>query len=254
MLAHPSPSSALGRDVHRTPAFVAILLVTLIASALPLALPVILPVVRAIPIGTSLGLALSAGAVACGATWLARSYHGMERTARAWAAAEAAARTAALTDELTGLYNRRGFRALAEHQLRIARRSGGDVLLLYIDLDGFKQVNDHLGHDAGDRALREVAAILRHTIRETDVVARLGGDEFAVLVVDADESTEDAVRARLARATAARNALPDRESAVAYTIGRASLDDDRAAELDDLLATADRAMYVAKRGRPARVG
>jgi diguanylate cyclase (GGDEF)-like protein len=204
---------------------------------------------RAETVGRVLAITLI---MACG-SYLARSYHTMRRAVIERGAAEAEARAAALTDELTGVFNRRGFRALAEHQLRVARRAGTDVMVLYVDLDRFKQVNDRCGHAAGDRALREVADLLRLTMRETDVVARLGGDEFGVLIVDADPATESAVRGRIARAVAARNALPNREYQVAFTVGAASLDGDRAAGLDDLMATADRSLYAAKRRRAANI-
>jgi diguanylate cyclase (GGDEF)-like protein len=245
VLAHSDHPALLRRAPIGAPTFLALLVATVASGIAPF-----LGRTTWTGLFTDAGHAIAivgfALAAAAGAGLLAQSYLSMQRAVRAWADAEAAARTAALTDELTGLYNRRGFRALAEHQLRIARRTGADVLLLFLDLDGFKHVNDRLGHEAGDRALREVADLLRNTIRETDVIARLGGDEFAVLVVDATDETEDAVRARLTHATAARNAQPGRTHDLAYTLGRASLDENRAASLDDLLATADRAMYVAK--------
>jgi diguanylate cyclase (GGDEF)-like protein len=186
-----------------------------------------------------------AAAVGLGA--LVRNYRMLQRIVSERVGAEAAARTQALTDELTGLYNRRGFRALAEHQLRIARRSGGDLLLLCLDLDRFKPINDRFGHAEGDRALVEVAALLRATMRETDVVARLGGDEFAVLVVDAGDATEAAILNRLHRALARRNAQPGRAYPLAATVGAARLDEDRGADLDELLASADAALYRGKR-------
>jgi diguanylate cyclase (GGDEF)-like protein len=169
------------------------------------------------------------------------------------ARAEAEARTEAITDELTGVYNRRGFRALAEHQLRIARRTGADALVLYVDLDGFKPINDHFGHAEGDRALCEVAAMLRVTVRETDLVGRLGGDEFALFVVDADGATEHAVVGRLRHALAFRNLGVARPYPIAVSIGVARFDSDRGASLDELLQRADAALYESKRGRALRV-
>src|SRR6267142_6479786 len=87
----------------------------------------------------------------------------------------------ALTDELTGLYNRRGFVAVAERQMSLGRRSGQRMLLFMIDLDHLKRINDSFGHLEGDRALKHTAYALEETFRDSDVVARLGGDEFAVL-------------------------------------------------------------------------
>jgi diguanylate cyclase (GGDEF)-like protein len=193
--------------------------------------------------GRMLGALVSAGALGAAV----RSYGVLRRTVRDRTHETTAARAEALTDELTGLYNRRGFRTLAEHQLKVARRTGRDLLLLCVDLDRFKPINDRFGHAEGDRALAEVAAIMRATMRETDVVARLGGDEFAVLVVDADDATEDAVLARLYRAFAQRNAAPGRRYDLSATIGVSRLDRDRAADLAELLEAADASLYGAKR-------
>ena len=91
----------------------------------------------------------------------------------------------ALTDELTGLYNRRGFICLSEVQLKLARRSGCDMVLFFIDVDGLKQINDSFGHSEGDNALIRTAEVLRMTFRESDVLARIGGDEFGALAIEA---------------------------------------------------------------------
>ena len=96
--------------------------------------------------------------------------------------AEAEVKQLSLTDELTGLYNRRGFFLLAEQQLKVARRTYTACCLLFADLDGLKQINDTLGHAVGDRAIVDAAQLLMQTFRDADIVARLGGDEFAVLI------------------------------------------------------------------------
>src|SRR5207247_1593642 len=88
----------------------------------------------------------------------------------------------ALVDDLTGLYNRRGFLTLATRDLRLAHRSNETLLVAFADLDDLKGVNDAAGHAVGDRALRDTAALLRQTFRDSDLVARIGGDEYAVLV------------------------------------------------------------------------
>jgi len=160
---------------------------------------------------------------------------------------EVALRLAALTDDLTGLKNRRGFIALGDHQLKVARRTGCDVLVLYADLDGFKRINDTFGHAEGDRALREIADVLRNTFRDTDVIARLGGDEFTVLLVGGDPSTAETVIERVRAALDARNAVPGRGYALSLSIGVARFDRDRAMSLDDLLSAADMALYASKR-------
>ena len=101
-------------------------------------------------------------------------------------------RSLSLTDELTGLYNRRGFTLLAEQEVKLAHRMNRTMLLFFCDVDNLKGINDTHGHAQGDLALKEVSAILKETFREADILARLGGDEFVVLAVDASlESAEN---------------------------------------------------------------
>ncbi len=94
-----------------------------------------------------------------------------------------------LTDELTGLLNRRGFTTIAQGHLRLASRTGQRFLLLFADVDGLKQINDTFGHHEGDLALARVSEVLRRTFRQSDVVARFGGDEFAILALAAIASS-----------------------------------------------------------------
>ncbi len=103
----------------------------------------------------------------------------------------------AISDPLTGLYNRRGFIALAEQQLKLADRTRRGALLFFADLDGMKWINDTLGHEEGDRALVDIASILKETFRLSDIIARIGGDEFAVLVIDTTAVTPEILTARL---------------------------------------------------------
>jgi diguanylate cyclase (GGDEF)-like protein len=223
--------------------FTAVQLITVSAVVAGAVLAVVALVGDVSPALTVAGqVALAAIAVA-GAVNTGRGYAEMRRELVLRAHAEAVARAEALTDELTGAYNRRGFKTLAEHHLRIARRTGGDVLVLYADVNAFKSINDRFGHAQGDATLREVAALLKRTVRESDVVARMGGDEFAVLVVEGGADAERAVRARLESALAALNAYPERRYPVSLSIGFARLDTDRSAGLGDLLHAADAALY-----------
>jgi diguanylate cyclase (GGDEF)-like protein len=153
-----------------------------------------------------------------------------------------------LTDELTGLNNRRGFFTLAERQLKLSRRRGQGLVVVLADLDGLKQINDRFGHAEGDRALIATAQVLVATFRDVDIIARLGGDEFAVVVVDADESLEDALRARLLRQIEARNARGDANYTLSLSIGTARQPIRKPRTVDDLLARADEALYRVKRG------
>jgi diguanylate cyclase (GGDEF)-like protein/PAS domain S-box-containing protein len=157
-----------------------------------------------------------------------------------------ALRRQAVVDELTGLHNRRGFGVLAEHQLRRADRSGAGVLACFVDVDGLKAINDTLGHDAGDRAIRAAARILQTSFRASDVIARLGGDEFVVLAVDANVESHAALAERLDERIAEYNAAPDREFALAMSTGWAVYDPASPEPLDALLKRADAMMYRAK--------
>ncbi len=114
-----------------------------------------------------------------------------------------------VTDELTGLANRRGFMILAEQQRKLVRR-GHSMVLLYMDLNDFKSINDTLGHNAGDEALVETAAILRTCVRESDILARMGGDEFAALLVDSERGFAELAPSRLQAAFERRNAVSRR--------------------------------------------
>lgn len=162
----------------------------------------------------------------------------------------------AITDELTGLLNRRGFTALARHQLAVARRHGWPVVVFALDLDGLKQMNDRGGHHVGDAALRGVADALRTVFRESDVVGRMGGDEFAVLLVNATEDAaafESRLIAALGQGQAGGQG-PEVTYAgmrLSISIGSASCGTTQRRSLDDLLRRADAAMYARKRSTRA---
>jgi diguanylate cyclase (GGDEF)-like protein len=152
----------------------------------------------------------------------------------------------ALTDELTGLYNRRGFLALAAQQLKIASRSARQVMLVFADVNGLKSVNDALGHEAGDRLLVAAAGALRGTFRDSDIVARLGGDEFAALLVDPESSAQRIIERRIHAAVRGYNRLAEPASALTLSLGVCVWNPEVHRSLADLLAEADRKMYQAK--------
>ena len=154
-----------------------------------------------------------------------------------------------LEDELTGLYNRRGLDLLGRNAVARAARDGSPLSVMFMDLDGLKTINDGFGHAAGDRALVTAAAILRDTVRETDIVGRIGGDEFAAVLVgvSALEAEELCDRVRGAAAAAAPGEHP-----LTVSIGIAALERDEPETLDDLIAAADRAMYDGRRMRRRR--
>ena len=156
-------------------------------------------------------------------------------------------RELALVDALTGLHNRRGFLSSAEQMLRLARRSGRGLVLIYLDLDHLKTLNDTVGHDEGDRALVDLAEVLRGTFRTSDIVARIGGDEFAVLAIDAPPGAVSQLKVRLLERIDEYNARSPHPAALSISMGTAVLLFDDPGGIEDLLARADRAMYVHKR-------
>lgn len=156
-------------------------------------------------------------------------------------------RTLSLTDGLTGLLNRRGFTTLAEQQFRTSVRTRNRLWLLFADLDGLKEINDRLGHEAGDRALREIADLLRNgTFRAADLVARFGGDEFAVLATEVSPTDGDTLVRRVEDALGRANEMPGRPFALSLSVGVALYDPERPRTLDELIGEADRHMYEAK--------
>jgi diguanylate cyclase len=155
---------------------------------------------------------------------------------------------AATTDQGTGLKNRRGFFALAEHELSVAQRLGHSLTLIFLDLDRLKAINDTLGHLEGDRAIADTAQILAGTFRESDLIARLGGDEFCVLALGPHEGFAQTMR-RFDNAVAEHNRTSDRPYTLSLSYGVAFFDPKNPASLDDLMSEADVSMYQYKLGR-----
>ncbi|MFI1992655.1 putative bifunctional diguanylate cyclase/phosphodiesterase [Actinoplanes sp. NPDC020271] len=151
----------------------------------------------------------------------------------------------ALHDGLTNLPNRKLLLDRLEHALARARATGGPLAVLYLDLDGFKRVNDSLGHNAGDLLLRTAAERLTHALRPQDTVARLGGDEFAVLLEDADPETVEHLARECLTVLSRPFLIHNRESLVSVSIGVVP-DAARYADADEVLRNADVAMYAAK--------
>jgi len=153
----------------------------------------------------------------------------------------------ALTDDLTGLYNRRAFLALAEQQLRVTHRKAQGLLLFFADVDNLKEINNTFGHRAGDLALVRAADALEHTFRDSDVVARLGGDEFAVLALEASCENREVILHRLEKFL---NGSKDESLYdLSLTVGMARFDPKHPISLEKLIAMADEAMYEGKKNR-----
>jgi diguanylate cyclase (GGDEF)-like protein len=152
-------------------------------------------------------------------------------------------RQLARTDELTGLANTRAFNERAEQELLRARRYGRALSLLYIDLDGFKSINDTLGHAAGDVVLQRTADALRESLRRTDVIARLGGDEFVVLLPETGSESADIVIGKVQNTLG--RALQGLGSGTTASIGAVTADV-APTTVQMLLDRADKLTYLSK--------
>jgi len=155
----------------------------------------------------------------------------------------------AVVDELTGLLNRRGFLETAARELALASRLHHEAVVLFMDVDGLKRVNDTLGHDEGSRLLADAAGVLARVARSSDVVGRLGGDEFCVLAIGQARSAMIAVEDRIRDEIRKHNATAERPYELAMSIGAARFDPNDPEDLDELIAQADALMYEQKRQR-----
>jgi diguanylate cyclase (GGDEF)-like protein len=155
-------------------------------------------------------------------------------------------RSLALTDDLTCLYNRRAFLTLVTQQVRLARRTGQELLLFFADVDDLKKINDSFGHHEGDFALIRTANVLEQTFRDSDIVARLGGDEFGVLALEACSQNQGTILRRLDETIQESNRDEFRYR-LSLSVGVARLDPKHFTSLGDVMAQADQAMYREKR-------
>lgn len=180
------------------------------------------------------------------------AHHSLENTAQAHAdelarrdEAEDEMRALGLTDVLTGLNNRRGFFVQAEQMFRLARRQHAGCAVFYADIDGLKLVNDQLGHATGDRLIQDAAAVLRESLRDTDVLARFGGDEFVAFALD--DAHPRVILARLKDNLHAFNLMQERTYHLAISAGVVQCDPGSDTPLLDYVQLADREMYLHKR-------
>ena len=152
----------------------------------------------------------------------------------------------ALSDSLTGIANRRSLLARAEYEVTRHARAGRSFVLVMLDLDGFKRLNDRFGHGAGDDLLRDVASVLQRAMRAQDTVARIGGDEFCVLAPETDMTGTSRLSARIIEAVGDVVAGVD---PLRTSVGIAIFPDDGVI-VADLLEAADQRLLASKRVRP----
>ncbi|MBI5522204.1 MAG: GGDEF domain-containing protein [Desulfarculus sp.] len=159
-------------------------------------------------------------------------------------------RSLSLVDDLTGLYNRRGFLTLARQQVKTAQRMGRRLHLFFIDVDDLKLINDRLGHTEGDRALVAASQVLKSTFRGSDIVARMGGDEFVALALEGEEETTEPISQRLEHNLRAWRRQGLHPFPLSLSLGTTVYDPAAPRPLEDLLKEADQRMYEHKRGKP----
>jgi diguanylate cyclase (GGDEF)-like protein len=156
-----------------------------------------------------------------------------------------------LVDDLTGLYNRRGFMTLADQQLKTAHRERLKPIVLFADLDDMKWINDTKGHATGDQALISTANIFNNTFRTSDIIARLGGDEFVVLAMEAPGSDSDSLLFRLNRGLETFNSSSRLPFRLMWSVGMAEFDPNHPETVEELVSRADRRMYEQKQRKHA---
>ncbi len=155
-----------------------------------------------------------------------------------------------MVDELTGLYNRRGFVELSRKMIDAARMAGGKLLVFYSDLDGLKRINDLYGHDEGDAAISGAAGVLTDTFRNKDIIARIGGDEFTVILHVGDMlEPESKILLRLREKLDEFNACSGRPFTLSMSVGSSYFEPSGTRSLDDILKEADNRMMAKKRKR-----
>lgn len=157
-----------------------------------------------------------------------------------------------LTDELTGLNNRRGFLRLADARLQLSRRTGERLLLVFADMDGLKAINDNYGHEAGNEAIRGATQVIRETFRQTDVTSRWGGDEFVILLGQAEDETGEIVLDRLRNHVEQFNKAAERRFQLSMSLGWSLVDVNSDQTLDEMITHADAAMYAHKAKKKAK--
>lgn len=155
-------------------------------------------------------------------------------------------KTESLTDSLTNLYNRRAFFNIGEHHLKLLQRTNTCLTILYLDLDGLKQINDQHGHSAGDQALQATASILKSAFRETDIIARLGGDEFAILAIGTTKDVADKLTARLEQGIISYNQMKKNPFLISISWGISVALPSQNFTLEEYLNLADSQMYAQK--------
>ena len=158
-------------------------------------------------------------------------------------------RTYALVDELTSLLNLKGFSFLAEQQLKITNRGSKGMLLMYLDIDKLRQLNDNFGQSAGDMALIDVANIIKMTFRKSDILSRIGGDEFVILALETSWAVSEILALRVQENLQNHNAKAGRPYRISLSIGFAYYSPESPCSLEELIEKAGKYMHEGQEGK-----
>jgi diguanylate cyclase (GGDEF)-like protein len=203
--------------------------------------------------GTELGLAFNVTTNVLSLSlvvWLyARNLNKADESLHEARQAKEALWDASLRDELTGLYNRRGFLTFAEEQMKLAHSGRRELVVLFADVDGLKAINDGYGHAEGDRAIKAAAEVLLTVFRDTDLISRLAGDEFAVLALDCSRAGLVRIEAHLEKVLRASNHRGNPWK-LSISLGAIHVDSEHPVPIDEVLGRADKMMYERKRAKP----
>jgi len=154
-----------------------------------------------------------------------------------------------IVDDLTGLYNRRGFFTLGEQEFKLARRSGREFVIIFADVDGLKKINDGFGHEAGDNFIQAAADFLKNVFRDSDILARIGGDEFAVIAYQTTVFSSEGIKRRIDQELDRYNLERKPQHELSISVGIANFDPHSGKSLDELLSRADTMMYQNKKNK-----
>jgi len=150
-------------------------------------------------------------------------------------------------DLLTGCYNRRYALELLDRHLKLSQRNKSSILLAFLDIDGFKAINDTFGHDEGDEVLKEVAGLLKSTLREIDIICRMGGDEFLLIFPDSSLKEISLIISRLQKNLSQLNKIIKKDYSIKFSMGFSEYLPDKPKTLNELIHIADQRMYEEKK-------
>lgn len=183
---------------------------------------------------------------------LAQRVQELEKTLIELNKAQESLRNLSLTDELTGLYNRRGFYTLAEQHIKTALRTGNEISLIYTDMDGLKIINDTFGHEEGSEAIKQTANVLEQTFRASDIIARIGGDEFVILESHSSSGDFGNGVARLEENIEQFNKEANFPFKLSLSTGITQISVEEDFSIEKFLSKADMMMYEKKREKSGR--